>query len=339
MDHRHCQPKPRHRRGVTLLEVAVATGVIGLLLAIVVPAIQSAREASRLTTCRSHLKQIGLATQQYDATHGILPPGSCQFFSVHVSLLPYLDQKPLFDLVQFTPFDAAGAGNKPVIQQRPPHLICPSDGAAAAALGKNWYPTSYPGNYGVDYQRRGFDGFFQPLETFSDAEAESDKTLGGPLRVAQIRDGLSQTAAFSEALSGDPRFADSPGSGDPRRGVFHTPYAVFQVDELPDFCRSVAAHHLATRPRTIAFSLRGNPWTEGVPSEALYNHVSTPNQPACINDSQMNEGTYPASSAHSGTVNVCFGDGHVDSVSANIDAGVWQALGTRAEREVLGSMF
>jgi prepilin-type N-terminal cleavage/methylation domain-containing protein len=309
------------RPGFTLLELVVVIAILALLAALLLPAVQSAREVARRTGCESNLKQVGLACQQYEAIHRMFPPGNTSAFSLHYSLLPYLDQQALFDRVVFFPYAAERSVNAHVVDHRPPYLVCPSDPYTDDIVSA----TNYACNYGVDYQRRGNDGFFRPL--WIEGPLDGDVYGNGPIRASMIVDGLSQTAALSEALVGV-RFRDR------LRSIHVVPYEVLQVEELPSFCADVATHPVIPR-----FDLRGVPWLVGYHGTALYNHVSTPNQPSCYNFTSIPEGTYPATSMHGAVVIVCFGDGHVTIVSDSIDRAVWRALGTRAERDHVGRTF
>ena len=95
----------RYRRGFTLIELLVVIAIIGLLIALLLPAVQQAREAARRSQCRNNLKQVALALHNYESTHGIFPGGSlyavvgtdtisnaCAWGR---SILPFLDQAPL----------------------------------------------------------------------------------------------------------------------------------------------------------------------------------------------------------------------------------------------------
>lgn len=93
----------RGRRGFTLIEVLVVTAVVTLLLALLLPAVQAAREAARRTQCTNNLKQIGLALNAYEAAMGVLPEGMTNY-SPHVMLLPYIEQGPLYNALNFSGF-------------------------------------------------------------------------------------------------------------------------------------------------------------------------------------------------------------------------------------------
>jgi len=97
-----------HRRGFTLIELLVAIGILCLLVAIALPAVQAARESARRAQCQNNLHQIGLALHGYHADHNTFPPavtgtrnGYSGAFSLQVRLLPHLDRSTLFNSINF----------------------------------------------------------------------------------------------------------------------------------------------------------------------------------------------------------------------------------------------
>lgn len=129
------------RRGITLLEVLVCIGIIGLVVAIAIPAVQYAREASRRSQCQSHLRQMTLGVQLHHGAKGTLPPlydGTSlsyplepwelfNFHSWRVSLLPYVEQVPLRNAVDWSTL-ATEPGNSSIAQSVVPLFLCPSGG-------------------------------------------------------------------------------------------------------------------------------------------------------------------------------------------------------------------
>src|SRR5688572_17657604 len=125
------------KRGFTLVELLVVVAIIGVLVALLLPAVQAAREAARRSQCISQLKQVGLAMHNYENTFGRLPVGAygCCWGTWQVSVLPYIEQKALFDMYVMDrkfgiPVDDARyshALNTPVTTKNIKALSCPSD--------------------------------------------------------------------------------------------------------------------------------------------------------------------------------------------------------------------
>ena len=95
---------PRNARGFTLIELLVVIAIIAILIGLLLPAVQQAREAARRTQCKNNLKQFGLAIHNYEASIGSFPPGRTGFpmiFSAHAQLLPYYDQANVYNGIDF----------------------------------------------------------------------------------------------------------------------------------------------------------------------------------------------------------------------------------------------
>ncbi len=204
----------RRRPGFTLIELLVVIAIIGVLIALLLPAVQAAREAARRSQCTNNLKQIGLALHNYHASwnsfpvgflyayQGILPNSSASQYrwSALAQMAPYLEQANLFNAINFD-FPIAhmpttgGAlfwpyfeANTTAMATQVAMFLCPSDGAPPPAVGTG--PTSYAfcagdGSNGGDATNA--DGTF---------------ILGPSLSIASVIDGTSQTAAASEQSLG-----------------------------------------------------------------------------------------------------------------------------------------
>ena len=134
------------RRGFTLVELLVVIAIIGVLVALLLPAVQAAREASRRMKCTNHLKQFGVALHNYADTYKVFPNRRGGFgglqanrISPFVQLLPYLEQKAMHDRIQagdpanptaFPPGGPRGDASWAVWNTPPPVFRCPSDPAA-----------------------------------------------------------------------------------------------------------------------------------------------------------------------------------------------------------------
>lgn len=142
---------PHRRRGFTLVELLVVIAIIGILVALLLPAIQAAREASRRSQCSNNLKQVGTGLDNYESTFKTYPPGrmGCDGIasgpcngnpdsqrvgtSGFVAILPFMEQRPLYEQFDFTdgPWHISDstwlAKNAAAISTRPTVFVCPSD--------------------------------------------------------------------------------------------------------------------------------------------------------------------------------------------------------------------
>lgn len=174
--------RPLARRGFTLIELLVAVAIIAMLIAILLPAVQQAREAARRLQCRSHLKQCGLALQNYHDVHGAFPIGNVPgtHFAYQSMILPQLDQTSLYGLMNFsaagTCFDwkatlapDADPGNFLV-----PVYVCPSDpnsGRRTTTSTGVYIPTNYLGVSGslpIDFDGALYSGSHTAFRDFTD---------------------------------------------------------------------------------------------------------------------------------------------------------------------------
>lgn len=303
------------RRAFTLIEVLVTIAVIGVLVALILPAVQSAREAARRSTCSNNLRQLGIALHSYGTALGSFPNGlNGMQFSLHVMLLPYLEQRDLYNTINMSGTSAPGPNmvNGTAVRTVVSVLLCPSDGSQAAG-GSG---TNYAGCLGYGYQVHKDNGFFIHTQTES-----------VPVTVP---DGSSSTVAIAEVLRG---YNNKQLSHDRKRFVFNTPgmTARSQLDAFAETCRS---YTLSSGDVPPGFG-RGLNWLDGQLGDTLYTNLLTPNSNSCMNGMQPSEGAWTATSDHPGGVNALFGDGHVHWISQAIDISVWRALGTRNGGEII----
>jgi prepilin-type N-terminal cleavage/methylation domain-containing protein/prepilin-type processing-associated H-X9-DG protein len=300
---------PSAKAGFTVTELLVAIAVFSLLAALLFPAVQQAREASRRTQCVSNLRQIGIAIGAYESAYSVLPSGASPQ-SLHVSLLPYTEQRALYEEYESLAarHDCCGG------LVTPPLLKCPSDPASELPGRGN-----YAGNIGTGVQRHGFNGIFQFLDGWS------GYWPSGVLRYRDVTDGTSQTVAVSELLPGRSQERDR------RRMLWHIAESLGDAGQPEALAARCAA--ASTPPDD------GDPvaaiWWSGNPGHALYNHVLTPNQTSCVSQSLWIAGVFNSASEHPSGVNALFADGHVRLIGSHIAADVWHGVGSRNGREVL----
>jgi prepilin-type N-terminal cleavage/methylation domain-containing protein/prepilin-type processing-associated H-X9-DG protein len=317
------------RRGFTLIELLVVVAVIGVLIALLLPAVQKVREASYRADCANNLKQLGLALHNYEVTRGTLPAG-CTLrwdewgWSPHAQLLPFIEEYNLNRQIDFDkgPYDPV---NVPILAQRPKIFRCPSD--HQQGLFEPFGYTNYHPNAGSWVYARGWDGVFGTALAYGGVPS-----LPG-VRLADITDGLSNTSAFAEVCNG-------AGSHTPALPDRHTDCFEFGAQTSKDLPTARAAF-LARDWRIADYAggwmppwrYRGYPWHEGNIWRNWYNHLLPPNRACWRPNDDWWQLVTPASSWHPGGVNVLLCDGSVRFVSESVDADAWLAAGTRSGGE------
>lgn len=321
----HPATRPTGVSAFTLVELLVVIAIVGLLLALLLPAVQGVRESARRSSCGHNQKQLGLALQQHVQQFGVFPRGQENWindvrptptgWSNHrwtwfVRLLPFMDQKSLYDM-QWGYYSGIDWFNAPSVSydQLPgkttavPSFMCPSDPASPKTeTGFGW-----PGN------QQGFHGNYvlnAGHTTFNPAGPASSGTLSGlvfPLSAvapAQVRDGLSNTLVASELIL----VRDVRGTGDDVRGRYHNGFhagALFSTLYPPN----------TSVPDAFPYGL--NTVARAPYLDSITNIVVS------------------ARSHHAGPgVVACMADGSVKFVTDDVDAGVWRDAGSRAGGEV-----
>ncbi len=354
-------------RAFTLVELLVVIAIIGILIALLIPAVQAAREAARRTDCNNKLKQIGLAMQNYENVHKRFPPAQIDSVAAGPGLnwglwsrmLPYMEAEAISDQIDFSPIPAAGSNT--VLQTRIPMFLCPSDPLGfTQALGIGRNNINYRGNAGpfINCKDPTNPGVFTmyPAQT-AFMEVRSDGTFDplGLFRHAGVRtmdivDGLSNTAMCSERLIGD---GDS-GLSTPKSDTFRmsitdgslpggvnsltgSAAARTECARFPPYPTSVPNN--ANNTTSMNYSVGGRGWNDSTYIAGLYNHVSTPNSlSCCFSGRAINQfAILPPTSQHPGGVNLLLCDGSVRLVRDAISIPVWYRLAHRRDGEPVGT--
>jgi prepilin-type N-terminal cleavage/methylation domain-containing protein len=331
----------RPRNAFTLVELLVVIAIIGVLVALLLPAVQAAREAARRSSCSNNLKQIGLALHNYEGAFSVLPPGTINNaagtpgFSnnagPHPVLLPFIEQGSVHTLFDFTVDTNTHANNQAARQQKLAIFTCPSGPTsppfvlAAPQCPNGCGTTNYVQSLGNNANYASNDGPF-------------GRRYGA--RFADILDGLSNTGLFAEIHLG-------PSSGSPTTGTV--------AATSPDFYRVATNLPFATwdgsstgdtiavpecdSPSISAYLYRGKQYYRGIVVATYYSHTLTPNSKRrdCIRGTGVDRGHMATRSYHPGGAMIVMGDGAVKFAPSTVNELVWRAVGSKAGSEALSN--
>ena len=318
----------RNIGGFTLVELLVVVAIIGILVALLLPAVQAAREAARRIQCANNLKQLGIALANFETTKGEYPIGNWGWEGNHwlghtgfQQLFPFIEQSAMHEEVDYDLFFGGGAWGQTADKQVPVYQ-CPSDNTAGRAMFFFWHDARYGtdvyfsrSNYAMCFGSKTLSPDLahsfqnQVCRTPGRCNHNTDGAFreGEGRKVRDFTDGTSNTVMISELIAG-------------------------RCDEFSK-CHEI--------------DLRGL-WAEPFMGPSAYTHRLTPNSSApddfgwcpdgygdhpfmpCIRPTGPHVGHWfvAARSFHTGGVNVVYADGHVSFHSDSIDLFLWQALST-----------
>ena len=310
------------RRGFTMTELLVAIAVLAILIALLLPAIQAAREAARRSQSMNNLKQIALATWNYESTFGCFPAASyappdrpkAPRISGLTSLLPYIDEALVYDGVNFD-LPVADAANRTARSATVRVYLHPGDSAPVKPQSG---PTNYflVGGSGVSLDPPAKGAAADGLGMFLNARCT---------KASDVTDGTSRTLLALESLRGMAQAA--PGAD---RFVVASDLTQKPTTTEADF-RGVAPTPANLKP------MRGRSWMDGRFLHAL-TLVNLPpdGQPYDVSAKDFTGGLAGPRSISRGGFNGAMADGSVQFFSSNIDMQVLEAAATRAGGERIG---
>ncbi|UUO04822.1 DUF1559 domain-containing protein [Blastopirellula sp. J2-11] len=311
------------RNAFTLVELLVVIAIIGVLVALLLPAVQQAREAARRSACRNNLKQLGLAIHNYENTFRQFPPGAVRInfengnsyrMPFVAQILSFIEQGNIYDIVNFKQ-SWSHSSNAAALEAPLPLYQCPTDPTSGSQL---MLPDETFGNYGLNWGMHRFldiDG-----QGPSTNEPGGKTNLASPFgnnygaRIADIQDGTSNTLAMMEMLKGI-----GAGGVDRRGRIWNEDSNCYQVmtrlspnSAAPDYCESGKC---IDHPE---FNLPYQP-------------------PPNATGTGQGQASLASRSHHAGGVQVVLCDGSARFISETIDLNAWQALSTQWNGEVVGN--
>ena len=334
----------RHRKAFTLVELLVVIAIIGILVALLLPAVQAAREAARRMSCSNNVKQVSLAMHNYHDVHKTFPrytyrstqgAGHWEGFSAHTMILPFIEQQAIADginnLMKTTPEPENGWRTgwfQDIRRTRIPAYVCPSDTSMSGAnIGNCNYPVSMGCNTGWNVRSAQRNGCF---------ELDKERKIG------DIHDGTSNTILIGEQRLGDHNNANyRPGDvvraqpfwmagndiGYPQTAVEYDGPAIEAYGIQCDTISAKSNHH----------SHGGREWIAGMPAQTAFNTLAPPNwrYPSCQDCSGCgwmdSKGIFPARSNHSSGAMHGLADGSVRMITKDVGGRIYCMLGNRSD--------
>jgi len=363
----------RHRRGFTLIELLVVIAIIGVLIALLLPAVQSAREAARRSQCVNNLKQIGLAIHNYlSANNDTMPPVAIdphwapgtqswngipfQNQSIHARILPFLEQTATYNAMNFmvgarwensgnsssVPGQIGAQGiwgwiNATAACTQIKVFLCPSDPYPGASTTVALGP----------FQQVMLVGSMNYPANIGLNRGYNNWVLNGPAYVVRpwdgslMANGVVSLSRFIDGTSNTAIFSEwvkGPAQGAPayNSNVLSVSYNAVSNFQAPPYINYVDwqyAQQCQNSMVTQNWMWKGEYWAAASGSD-IYGHSQPPNRRAC-HWGDVGSSMDGASSMHPGGVNVLFGDGSVKFIKNSVSYVSWYALATPSGGEAV----
>ena len=335
----------KRRSGFTLVELLVVIAIIGILIALLLPAVQAAREAARRSQCSNNLKQIGLALHNYHDAFKAFPPmrvrtqnsGASTWLTSNIGwaarITAHMEQGPIYDSIDWTIYPGWGGVNGAAPDGARRQTIgayrCPSDGGdgqvswtdingtrvTGGSPSNSYGQTNYVASIGDDFRIRvsantGRGLFFESRERVGSSVKNTSK-----VSIASIRDGTTNTLAVAECIIGFPYVRTN--SSEPARNLWET---------------DNGCNLTPVRTNTNSTATRGNSWFRGYePCELAFTTLMTPNSRFMDCGANSDRTAFAARSLHPGGAQAVIADGSVRFFSETIDWATWRWLGNRSD--------
>ena len=348
-------------RGFTLIELLVVIAIIAVLIALLLPAVQSARAAARRMSCTNNLKQIGLASHNYLSTNDTFQPSNIMSGSWGVAvkppsgwtnnwsslakILPYSEQGSSYNAMNFVLKDSDSV-NTTICGQLIATFVCPSDPFTTAFndAGTVFGGSNYGSNDG-DWYVFSFAG---GPASFAGLPSRGAFAVNRARRIAEFTDGTSNTVLYSEIKTFQPRLkcgnlsVNDPNNQPAPNGALPAAYS-------GGGCSFGNTMHTRWSNGGVYHSGFTTAWPPN--KKTTFNYTGTPALTPAIgagqvdtdiisineNDGGPTFGAFTSRSYHPGGVNALFADGSVHFIKESVNGMIWRGLGTIAGGEVLSS--
>src|SRR6056297_44797 len=316
------------RKAFTMVELSVTVGIVAVLGALLLTAVQAARESSRRIQCSNHLRQLTLAVLEYEATFHSLPGYAMHYQggiqdnrSTYHQLFPYLEITHIPDrVIEMTVFNIDRIESiRPPLREPIAVFLCPSD----------------PVRDGCNYRFNNGSNAFASRHVLIPLEEHSN----GPFiptsrKLSEVTGGTSGTAAFGERRKGA-----TDGGYDHLSHIWNPNLtSVYAIEDLTTELLDSRSKQQGTARPAQFISIAGRSWHVLGKAFTTYDHVVTPNPPQAAISTVLDDrivsnymAIVPASGFHRGGVNVGMLDGSVRFVGDSVDRTLYQSLGSRDE--------